>query len=222
MTSFKPKELRKGGKPAQVKGAYEIALEENKTFLKTLFSGAAAPLIVTRIKAVGIAPEKSQASAGLATYGGSRMTNTVVQFGTAVDYLLETETGCIVLVPSRFLNNKGSIHQDLFKVGDAIVTTGGSCTKEVNIGLRSGRMAVGERRWLEVAAWVPAEKLERALKEKRVCLHNPEEAMQTATAAMREAEERVAAARAADLAEMARLSAEAAAGGCDPEIGNWY
>jgi len=219
-SKLRTKEKTKGGKPAQVKGAPEIALEENKAFLKTLFSGECAPLTGQRIVAVGIEPEKSIASAGVSSYNGTRVTNTVVHFGTAVDYLIQTEGGRVLVVPQRFLNSRGNIHQDLFKVGDIVFSRSDSCTKEVNIGAWSGQNAVGVRRWWEVYAWLPADKIARAVKEGRVEIPDEGKEMEEATRAQREAEAKVAAAKAAAEAETQALRAAAPKG--DTEIGNWF
>ncbi len=107
--AMKVKELKKGGKPAQVLGRHAVALEENKTLLAGLDS--ASPLQGFRLLEVGVAPEKSVASAGIVRYGGTAMTNHYVHFGTATDFLCRVE-GCDqpIVVPERFLNQKGQRH----------------------------------------------------------------------------------------------------------------
>jgi len=227
MSSSKPiarnKEKTKGGKPAQVKGVSEIALEENKAFLKTLFTTEAAPLDGQRIIAVGVEPEKSVASAGVSSYNGTRVTNTVVNFGTSVDYLVETEGGRLLVVPQRFLSSRGNIHQDLFKVGDVVLSRPASCTKEVNIGLWSGQNAVGVRHWWEVYAWIPADKVSRAVKEGRVTVVDVagEAAAVAAKAAETEAAAKAAQAakEAADAAMVAALRAKKTEG---EDYGEWF
>lgn len=224
----KVRELKKGGKPAQVKGACDLVLEQNKEFLKAFFSGEAPaePLMACRAKTFGVEPEKSVASAGLQGYGGSRVVNVSVTFGTAVDYLIQTESGGLIVVPPRFLNQKGSgIHPQLFKVGDVILTQSGSCEKTVNIGAWDGEMAVGVRGWAEVSGWIPADKVDRAIKEKRLVIHDHAKAVFEAEALKRKADEAVAAAAAATMAGVAALRAAAAAAGggsSEDEVGNWY
>ena len=226
MSAFKPKELKKGGKPEQKVGTCDIVLEENKAFLKQLFAGeAAAPLMGSRVVRLGVAHEKSVASAGIESYGGSRMTNTVVEFGTATDYLLETHTGGRIVVPARFLNAKGNVHQQLFKVGDVIFTESGSQEKRVNIGRKSCAEAVGVRRWHEVCAWIPAEKVDRAIKEGRIIVPEKDELLLAYTASAREAAEKVQKAHEESMAEIERMKAEKAGGAeaeAEDEIGSWY
>lgn len=166
--AMKVKELKKGGKPAQVLGRHAVALEENKTLLAGLDS--ASPLQGFRLLEVGVAPEKSVASAGIASYGGTAMTNKFVHFGTATDFLCRVE-GCDqpIVVPERFLNQKGNaIHPELFKVGDVIFLDYGSAEKKVDVGSWNGEAAVGLRTWSEVAGWMPANKVDRAAKEGKV------------------------------------------------------
>ena len=80
--AMKTKELKKGGKPPQVLGRHAVALEENKTLLAGLDS--ASPLQGFRLLEVGVAPEKSVASAGIASYGGTAM----VTLGLALGILM--------------------------------------------------------------------------------------------------------------------------------------
>jgi len=223
------KELKKGGKPAQVKGACDVALDENKEFLRAFFSAEAPQAMLGLVvKSFGAEHEKRQASAGLKGYGGSRLVNVSVCFGTDTDYILETTDGAHVVVPKRFLNNRGDVHQSLFKVGDVILTTTGSCEKKVNIGSWTGELAVGGRGWLEVAAWIPADKVARAVKEGRLrpLDERPEGLVSEEKRLAMEAEQR-AKAEALHAAEVAALKAleasKAAAGGKDEEdLGTWY
>ena len=227
MSTFKPKELKKGGKPEQKAGACDMVLQENKAFLKDFFSREVSQPIPwgSRIARLGVPHEKSVASAGLETYGpSSKMCNRVVTFGTATDYLLETETGGRIVVPARFLNARGNVHQQLFKVGDVIFTDAGSQEKRVNIGMKTCAEAVGVRRWHEVRAWIPAEKVDRAIKEGRLTIPGREELMAEYTALQREAAERTREATEEAMAEIERMKGmKAAEGGAeDEEIGSWY
>jgi hypothetical protein len=185
---------------------------------------------------MGVEHEKRQASAGLrGGRGGGTFQGVSVSFGTDTDYVLETTDGGQVVVPKRFLNHRGDVHQNLFKVGDVVLTSVGSCEKHVNIGSRLGQMAVGGRGWHEVRAWIPAEKVARAIKEGRLrdpalqadCLvsHDArataEAAGQVAAAAAAEAER--AALRAMDAAKAAAGGGGAASGAEDEEdLGTWY
>ena len=227
-----PKELKKGGKPAQVKGACDIALDENKEFLRAFFAGEAPAEVPMgmRIKKLGAEHEKRTASAGLrgGKGMGSGITNVSVSFGTDTDFILETEDGGDdVVVPKRFLNHRGEVHQNLFKVGDVILTTLGSCEKKVNIGLWSGALVVKGRGWHEVSAWIPADKVARAIKEGRL---RPLEAK---SEGLLQDEKRLAAeaAQKAKLdaqheAEVAVMKAMDAAGGGgavgEEDVGTWY
>ena len=234
------KELKKGGKPAQVKGACDVALDENKEFLRAFFSGEPAEVAVGLVvKTMGVEHEKRQASAGLRSGRGCGTFQGVsVSFGTDTDYVLETADGGLVVVPQRFLNHRGDVHQNLFKVGDVILTAVGSCEKHVNIGSRLGQMAVGGRGWHEVRAWIPAEKVARAIKEGRLrdpslkadCLVD-HEARAAAEAAGQAAAE---AAAQAERAALRAMDAKAAAGGGgggsaaasgeadEEDLGTWY
>jgi hypothetical protein len=225
------KELKKGGKPAQVKGACDIALDENKEFLRTFFAGEApaVPALGMRIKTLGAEHEERTASAGIIGYGGTRMTNTSMTFGTDTDFILTTEDGADdVVVPKRFLNHRGGVHQNLFKVGDVIFTTVNSCEKSVNIGKR-GLLTKG-RGWHEVVAWIPADKVARALKEGRLRpLEDKPEGLVSHEQRMAEEAAQQAALDAKHLAEVAAMKAmDAAAGGgggggaADEELGTWY
>ena len=169
--AMKAKELKKGGKPAQVQGRHAVALEENKSLIADLFAGEAT-VKGFRLLEVGVVPEKSVASAGIASYGGTAMTNKFVHFGTATDFLCRVE-GCAqpVVVPERFLNQKGNaIHPELFKVGDVIFLDYGSAEKKVDVGSWNGEAAVGVRTWSEVSGWMPANKVERAVKEGKMAI----------------------------------------------------
>ena len=218
------KELKKGGKPAQVKGACDVALDENKEWLRQLFSTEGLQVEGVRVKTLGVEHEQRVASAGLKGFGGSRLVNTFVSFGTDTDFILETTGGGVVVVPQRFLNARGGVHQNLFKVGDVVITSGGTCEKKVNIGSRSGQMAVGARGWREVCAWIPAEKVERALKEGRLAPLEEGQSGSAQQAAMdaHEAEHRAKAAAAAEKALEAKKTAAAAAGGDEEDLGSWY
>jgi len=220
------KELKKGGKPAQVKGACDVALDENKEWLRQLFSAEGVQVEGVRVKTLGVEHEQRVASAGLKGFGGSRVVNSFVSFGTDTDFILETTGGGTVVVPQRFLNARGGVHQNLFKVGDVVITTGGTCEKKVNIGSRTGQMAVGARGWREVCAWIPAEKVERALKEGRLAPLEeasaaPTEAMVAELAAQKAAAAAAAEAEAAALKALEAKKAAAAAEG-DEDLGSWY
>ena len=224
------KELKKGGKPAQVKGVCDVVLDENKEFLRTFFSGEApaAPAMGMRIKSLGAEHEKRTASAGIVSYGRG-MCNTTMTFGTDTDFILTTEDGGDdVVVPKRFLNHRGEVHQSMFKVGDVIITAVNGCEKSVNIGMRNGAMVTKGRGWHEVVAWIPAEKAARAVKEGRLrLLEKQEEVAKTAEMLAAEAA-RQATLDAQHLAEVAALKAMDAAagggggGGADEELGTWY
>lgn len=223
------KELKKGGKPAQVKGACDVALDENKEFLKTFFSGEPAEAVIgVVVKAMGVEQEKRTASAGITSYGGTRVTNFSMTFGTDTDFILETADGREVVVPKRFLNNRGGVHQNLFKVGDVILTTMNGCEKSVNIGLRNGAMMTQGRGWQEVKAWIPADKVARAIKEGRLCPmdERPEGLVREERRLALEAEQKTKAEalHAAEVAALRALEAKkAAAGGGDEEdVGTWY
>ena len=85
------KELKKGGKPAQVKGACDVALDENKEWLRQLFSSEPTHQVEgVRVKTLGVEHEQRVASAGLKGFGGSRLVNSFVTFGTDTDFILET------------------------------------------------------------------------------------------------------------------------------------
>lgn len=219
------KELKKGGKPAQVKGACDVAQDANKEFLRAFFSAEAPQALMGQIvKTMGVEHEKRSASAGIIAYGGTRMTNTSMTFGTDTDFILETTEGAEVVVPQRFLNHRGGVHQNLFKVGDVIITTVNGCEKSVNIGMRNGAMVTKGRGWHEVKCWIPAEKVARAIKEGRLQLLEKQEEM-AKTAEMLAAEAaRQATLDAQHLAEVAALRAMDAAGGGggDEELGTWY
>ena len=163
-----PKELKKGGKPAQVKGACDLALEENKEFVKTFFSAEGAePIYGYRVASTeGIEPERCTAKAGTQGYNGSCIVNTYMSFGTATDVSIPVEGGSSVIVPERFLKQKGNcVHPQLFKAGDVVLCKAGRVEKHVDVGFMT---AVGVRSWSEVGAWIPAEKVERAIKEGRL------------------------------------------------------
>jgi nucleoid-associated protein YgaU len=218
--------LKKGGKPAQVVSPIKAVQEENKAFLKSLFAGEVAPIYGARITRMAIPHVEGQASAGIKSYGRG-MTNFTMSFGTATDYILETELGGETVVPKRFLNQRGDVHQELFKVGDVVITRVDGQIKLVNIGLRGGELCKGGRSWHEVYAWIPAEKVERAIKEGRLILsvearRETEAAQAAAEAAAKEASAKLSAEMAA---EAAKRAAEAAAGGgfeCDGEsLGTW-
>jgi hypothetical protein len=219
------KELKKGGKPAQVKGMCDVVLDENKEFLRAFFAGeVSAPAVGMRIKSLGAEHEKRTASAGIVSYGRG-MCNTTMTFGTDTDFILTTEDGGDdVVVPKRFLNHRGEVHQSMFKVGDVIITTVNGCEKSVNIGMRNGAMVTKGRGWHEVKCWIPAEKVARAIKEGRLQLLEKQEEM-AKTAEMLAAEAaRQATLDAQHLAEVAALRAMDAAGGGggDEELGTWY
>ncbi len=219
------KELKKGGKPAQVKGMCDVVLDENKDFLRAFFAGeVSAPAVGMRIKSLGAEHEKRTASAGIVSYGRG-MCNTTMTFGTDTDFILTTEDGGDdVVVPKRFLNHRGEVHQSMFKVGDVIITTVNGCEKSVNIGMRNGAMVTKGRGWHEVKCWIPAEKVARAIKEGRLQLLEKQEEM-AKTAEMLAAEAaRQATLDAQHLAEVAALRAMDAAGGGggDEELGTWY
>lgn len=219
------KELKKGGKPAQVKGMCDVVLDANKEFLRAFFAGeASAPAVGMRIKSLGAEHEKRTASAGIVSYGRG-MCNTTMTFGTDTDFILTTEDGGDdVVVPKRFLNHRGEVHQSMFKVGDVIITTVNGCEKSVNIGMRNGAMVTKGRGWHEVKCWIPAEKVARAIKEGRLQLLEKQEEM-AKTAEMLAAEAaRQATLDAQHLAEVAALRAMDAAGGGggDEELGTWY
>ncbi len=170
MASFKVKELKKGGKPAQVPARHMVLIEENKAFLKDLFSKEPAGLVGFRLTEVNVEPEKSIASAGNIRYGGSRVVNSYVSFGTSTDFLCRVQgvqQESPVVIPERFLNQKKTgIHPELFKVGDILFLESHSSVKNVNIG-KSG-MIEGVRVSSQVCGWLPAEKEARAVKEGRV------------------------------------------------------
>ena len=229
------KELKKGGKPAQVKGACDIALDENKEFLRAFFAGEvpAVPAVGMRIKTLGAEHEQRTASAGIrgGKGMGSGITNVSMTFGTDTDFILTTEDGGDdVVVPKRFLNHRGDVHQNLFKVGDVILTTVGSCEKKVNIGLWSGALAVKGRGWHEVVAWIPADKVARAIKEGRLRpLEAKSEGLLIDEKRVAEEAATKAALEAKHMAEVAAMKAmDAAAGGgggggaADEELGTWY
>jgi hypothetical protein len=223
MASQKNKQLLKGGKPVQGVNQMKVIVDENKAWLKKLFAGEVEPVVGARVTAMSMAHVKSQASAGLRGGGrGGGIVNISMTYGTDTDYIIETDIGGETVVPRRFLNQRGDVHQDLFKAGDVVITTVGSCEKTVNIGSWSGAMAVGGRGFHEVCAWIPADKVERALKEGRL----------TMAAAIREevlgkqaAAEAAAAAGAAEL--MAKTKAEAEARAAETfivdgeDLGSW-
>jgi hypothetical protein len=220
------KELKKGGKPAQVKGVCDVVLDENKDFLRTFFAGEApaAPTVAMRVKSLGAEHEKRTASAGIVSYGRG-MSNTTMTFGTDTDFILTTEDGGDdVVVPKRFLNHRGEVHQSMFKVGDVIITVVNGCEKSVNIGMRNGAMVTKGRGWHEVKAWIPADKVARAVKEGRLrLLEKQEEMAKTAEMLAAEAAQKAAvdAIYAAEVAAMKAMDA-AGGGGGDEELGSWY
>ena len=73
-------------------------------------------------------------------------------------------------------------------------------------------------------AWIPAEKVDRAIKEGRLTIPGREELMEEYTALQREAAERTRKATEEAMAEIERLKGmKAAEGGAeDEEIGSWY
>jgi hypothetical protein len=222
------KELKKGGKPAQVKGACDVAQDANKEFLRAFFSAEAPQALMGQIvKTMGVEHEKRSASAGIIAYGGTRMTNTSMTFGTDTDFILETTEGAEVVVPQRFLNHRGGVHQNLFKVGDVIITTVNGCEKSVNIGVH-GLLTKG-RGWHEVAAWIPADKVARAVKEGRLLPleAKPEGLVQHEQRAAEEAARQATldAQHAAEVAALKKLDAAKAAaggGGDEEDLGTWY
>jgi len=226
-----PKELKKGGKPAQVKGACDVALDDNKEFLRGFFAGEPTQAVGLMVKTMGVEHEKRQASAGLkGGRGGGTFQGVSMSFGTDTDYILETTDGGQVVVPQRFLNHRGDVHQNLFTVGAVILTTMGSCEKSVNIGLRNGAMLTKGRGWQEVTAWIPADKVPRAIKEGRLrdpalkadCLVD-HEARAAAEAAEQAAVAAAAEAERAAMRAMDGTAAAKAAGGSDEEdLGTWY
>jgi hypothetical protein len=225
------KELKKGGKPAQVKGTCDVVMDENKAFLKALFSGEPAEaLLGLVVKTLGVEHEKRQASAGITAYGGTRMTNLSMTFGTDTDYILETADGGEVVVPKRFLNHRGEVHQSMFKVGDVIITTTNGCEKTVNIGLRNGAMMTKGRGWHEVKAWIPADKVARAVKEGRLrSLEEKPEGLVNEDKRLAAEAAQKANADAIYAAEVAALKAMDAAaggggggGGAEEDLGSWY
>ena len=221
--AFHPKVLQKGGKPAQVVSPIKLVTDENKAFLKALFAGEVAPVYGARITRMAIPHVVGQASAGIKSYGRG-MTNFTMTFGTDTDYILETELGGETVVPKRFLNQRGEVHQDFFKAGDVVITRVEGLIKLANIGTRTGELCKGGRSWHEVHAWIPADKVERAIKEGRLTLSitalKEREAEEAAKAAVE------AAASAKLIAEIAADAEKRAAGGggfeCDGEsLGTW-
>ena len=220
------KQLLKGGKPMQGASPVKAALEENKTWLRKLFAGEMEPVVGARVKAVSMAHVKSQASAGLSGGGrGYGIVNVSMTYGTDTDFIIETDIGGETVVPKRFLNQRGDVHQELFKVGDVVITTVGSSEKTVNIGSRTGAMAVGGRGFHEVCAWIPAEKVERALKEGRLTMASD---LRNEVLAKQAAAAEAAAAAAAELmakttAEVMARAAEAATGELvdGEDLGSW-
>jgi hypothetical protein len=222
--AFQPKQLLKGGKPMQGASPVKAALDENKAWLKKLFAGDMEPVVGARVTAMSMAHVKSQASAGLrGGRGGSGIVNVSMTYGTDTDYILETDIGGETVVPKRFLNQRGDVHQELFKTGDVVITLVGSCEKTVNIGSRTGAMAVGGRGFHEVCAWIPADKVERALKEGRLTMAV---ALRAEVLAKQASTEAAAAAAAAELqaktaAEVATRAATAAELVDGEELGSW-
>jgi hypothetical protein len=204
--AFHPKQLLKGGKPAQGASPVKAALDENKAWLRNLFSSESEPVVGARVTSMSMVHAKSQASAGLSGGGrGYGIVNVSMSYGTDTDHIIETDIGGETVVPKRFLNQRGDIHQELFKVGDVVITTVGSCEKTVNIGSRTGAMAVGGRGFHEVCAWIPADKVERALKEGRLIMAS---ALRSEVLAKQAAA--AAAAAAVQVELMAKLTAEVA------------
>jgi hypothetical protein len=201
-TSFKPKQLAKGGKPIQAPCPMKAVIEENKAFLKDLFTGDAAPIVGARVVSMHMAHQKRTASAALMRAG---VKSTVLQasFGTDTDYIIETDAGGETVVPQRFLTQRSEVHPDLFKEGDVVITRVNGCTKNVNFGLWSGELTACGRGWHEVYAWIPAEKVARALKEGRITLVADD---------LKKRQEEAAALAAKEAAVQAKLTAEILAG----------
>lgn len=224
--AFQPKQLLKGGKPVQGVNQVKVVSDENKAWLKKLFAGELEPVVGARVTAMSMAHVKSQASAGLSGGRGGGIVNVSMSYGTDTDYILETDIGGETVVPKRFLNQRGDVHQELFKAGDVVITVVGSAEKTVNIGSRTGAMAVGGRGFHEVCAWIPADKVERALKEGRLTMAA---AVRAEVLAKQAAAEAAAAAAAAALqaktaAEVATRAAEAVATAelvDGEELGSW-
>lgn len=201
--AFQPKELKKGGKPAQVVAPIKLVQEENKAFLRALFAGEIPAVYGAHVTSLEMAHEKSQASAGIkGGRGGCGIVNFSMTFGTDTDKIIQTELGGETVVPQRFLSQRGDVHQDVFGLGDVVITRVSGNVKVVNVGTWTGEQAVRGRGWHEVYAWIPAEKVERAIKEGRLILSVVEK---------REREAAEAAKAAADAAQAAKATAEALA-----------
>ena len=228
--AFQPKELKKGGKPAQVVAPIKLVQEENKAFLKALFAGEIPAVHGAHVTSLQMAHEKCQASAGIRGGGrGGGIVNFSMTFGTDTDKIIETELGGETVVPQRFLSQRGDVHPDAFGLGDVVITRVNGNVKVVNVGTWTGEQAVRGRGWHEVYAWIPAEKVERAIKEGRLILSIVEKREREAAAAAKESAAaaeaaKMAAAEAAEI-EKRKAQAQAAGGGGETvdgeELGSW-
>ena len=148
-------------------------------------------------------------------------------FGTDTDKIIETELGGETVVPQRFLSQRGDVHPDAFGLGDVVITRVNGNVKVVNVGTWTGEQAVRGRGWHEVYAWIPAEKVERAIKEGRLILSIVEKREREAAAAAKESAAAAEAAKmaAAEAAEIEKRKAQTAGGGGETvdgeELGSW-